>query len=69
MLKQGKAPEQMIEKGRSPGPQAPLRPASGRPLHVVLAGPTAEGDAIIVTLYEPDLERFEPGFARRKPKP
>ncbi len=42
---------------------------SGRPLHVVLAGPTAEGDTIIVTLYEPDLERFEPGFTRRKPKP
>ena len=42
---------------------------SGRPLHLVLAGPTGQGHTILVTLYEPDLERWEPGFTRRKPKP
>lgn len=42
---------------------------SGRPLHLVLAGPTAQGHTILVTLYEPDPERWEPGFTRRRPKP
>ena len=41
----------------------------GRPLHLVLAGPTADGDTILVTLYEPDPEQWEPGFTRRRPKP
>ena len=40
---------------------------SARPLHVVLAGPTVEGDTILVTLYEPDPEQWEEGFTRRKP--
>ncbi len=43
--------------------------AGNRPLHFVLAGPTAAGDTILVTLYEPDLARWEPGFLKRKPKP
>jgi hypothetical protein len=43
--------------------------AGGRPLHVVLAGPTVTGDTIVVTLYEPGLERWEPGFVRRRPRP
>lgn len=43
--------------------------AAGRPLHFVLAGPTAEGDTIVVTLYEPDPQLWEPGFVRRRPKP
>lgn len=42
---------------------------SARPLHLVVAGPTEQGHTILVTLYEPDLERWEPGFTRRKPKP
>jgi hypothetical protein len=41
----------------------------GRPLHIVLAGPTVAGDTILVTLYEPALEWWEPGFVRRRPKP
>jgi hypothetical protein len=43
--------------------------AGSRPLHLVLAGPTVAGDTILVTLYEPDLERWEQDFLRRKPKP
>jgi hypothetical protein len=43
--------------------------AGGRPLHLVLAGPTPTGDTIVVTLYEPDPGRWEPGFVRRRPKP
>jgi hypothetical protein len=43
--------------------------AGNRPLHLVLAGPTVAGDTILVTLYEPDLERWERGFLKRRPKP
>jgi hypothetical protein len=43
--------------------------AGSRPLHIVLAGPTPEGDTIVVTLYEPDPAEWEAGFTRRKPKP
>jgi hypothetical protein len=40
-----------------------------RPLHLVLAGPTAAGDTIVVTLYEPAAARWEPGFVRRRREP
>jgi hypothetical protein len=43
--------------------------AGDRPLHIVLAGPTVAGDTILVTLYEPDLERWEQGFLKRRLKP
>ncbi len=36
-----------------------------RPIHVVAA--TAEHEIIIVTVYEPDPNQWEPGFERRKP--
>ncbi len=37
-----------------------------RPVHVVAADDTAGGTVIIVTVYEPDLERWEPGFEKRR---
>ncbi len=37
-----------------------------RPLHVVLADNAADGESIIVTVYEPDRRYWEPGFKRRK---
>ena len=43
--------------------------ARSRPLHLVLAGPTPEGDTIVVTLYEPDPQRWEAGFMKRRPNP
>lgn len=43
--------------------------AGSRPLHIVLAGPTSEGDTVVVTLYGPDPAEWEAGFTRRKPKP
>ena len=43
--------------------------AGSRPLHLVLAGPTPEGDTVVVTLYEPDPGEWEAGFTRRRPKP
>lgn len=46
-----------------------LGQAGSRPLHLVLAGPTPEGDTVLVTLYEPDLAKWEAGFTRRRPKP
>jgi len=43
--------------------------AGGRPVHLVLAGPTPAGDTIVVTLYDPDPGRWEPGFVRRRRRP
>lgn len=37
-----------------------------RPLHVVTAEATDEATTVIITVYEPDLERWEPGFEKRK---
>jgi hypothetical protein len=37
-----------------------------RPIHVVAADNTADNEIIIVTVYEPDPDRWEPGFERRK---
>jgi hypothetical protein len=39
--------------------------AEDRPIHVVTA--TAGHDIIVITVYEPDPEHWEPGFERRKP--
>jgi len=38
--------------------------AHGRPIHVVAA--QAEYEIIVITVYEPDPELWEPGFERRK---
>ena len=37
-----------------------------RPLHVVVADNQADNQKIIVTVYEPDPDRWQPGFERRK---
>ncbi len=37
-----------------------------RPIHVVVADNTADNETIIITVYEPDPSRWEPGFERRK---
>ena len=37
-----------------------------RPIHVVAADNSAGRETIIITVYEPDLERWEPGFEKRK---
>jgi hypothetical protein len=39
---------------------------SRRPIHVVVADNTADQQTIVVTVYEPDPERWYPGFERRK---
>jgi hypothetical protein len=39
-----------------------------RPIHVVVADDIEQGIRIVVTVYQPDLEEWEPGFTRgRKP--
>ena len=40
---------------------------NNRPIHVVAAN-TEENDVIIITVYEPDSKRWQPGFERRKVK-
>jgi hypothetical protein len=37
-----------------------------RPIHVVAAN-TEDGETILITVYEPDPELWEPGFERKKP--
>ena len=37
-----------------------------RPLHVVLATDESAGEDIVITVYEPTLEKWEPDFRRRK---
>lgn len=37
-----------------------------RPLHVVLADNTQSEETIVITVYEPNVDEWEPGFKRRK---
>jgi hypothetical protein len=37
-----------------------------RPIHIVAAD-TPENETIVITVYEPDPELWEPGFERKKP--
>ena len=37
-----------------------------RPVHVVAADNLADNATIVVTVYEPDPDRWQPGFKRRK---
>ena len=39
---------------------------AGRPLHVVAADNTDADETIVITVYEPDAELWEPGFRRRR---
>ncbi len=40
--------------------------SDGRRLHIVCAPVSAEGRLIIITTYQPDPDRWEPDFRRRK---
>lgn len=40
--------------------------AGARSLHVVVADNTANGERIIITVYEPDPAQWEPNFTLRK---
>ena len=40
--------------------------ARNKPLHVVIATDKETSRAIIITVYEPDLNQWESGFERRK---
>ena len=37
-----------------------------RPIHVVVAENVERGESIVITVYEPDPTRWEPGFKRRR---
>ena len=37
-----------------------------RPLHTVVADNTEHGETIIITVYEPDPDEWDPSFKRRK---
>ena len=38
----------------------------GRPLHIVVADDSRADETIVITVYEPDPELWEPGFRRRR---
>jgi len=42
--------------------------SGGRPVHAVVAHNETEGEFIVVTAYEPDLEKWEEGFKVRRKK-
>jgi hypothetical protein len=37
-----------------------------RPIHAVLADNPGDQETIVITVYEPDPNRWEPGFRRRR---
>jgi hypothetical protein len=37
-----------------------------RPIHVVVADNVNAGEAIVITVYEPDIDHWEIGFRRRR---
>ena len=39
---------------------------NGRAVHVVVADNQEAGEQIVITVYEPDPERWQPDFRRRK---
>ncbi|MDP2659608.1 MAG: DUF4258 domain-containing protein [Dehalococcoidia bacterium] len=39
---------------------------ASRPLHVVIADNAEGGEAIVVTVYEPDPNQWDPSFRRKK---
>lgn len=39
---------------------------SGRPLHAVVANAVDTGELIVITVYEPNLEVWKPGFEIRR---
>jgi hypothetical protein len=50
-----------------PDPGGLLSAKSGqRPLHVVLAENTKEGERVVITVYEPDPAQWKAGFRSRK---
>ena len=55
------------EYNRKPFPTALIMGNNGpQPIHVVVAVDEAQESVNIVTVYEPNLEHFEPGFRVRK---
>jgi hypothetical protein len=60
---------EMIEdySGEMPDPGRLLSAKRGqRPLHVVMAENTKEGELVVITVYEPDPAQWKPGFRKRK---
>ena len=40
--------------------------SGSRPIHIVVADNIATQETIVVTVYQPDLAQWEPGFKRRR---
>ena len=44
-----------------------LAQVSGRPIHMVIADNVPDNETIVVTLYEPDPQKWDSEFKRRMP--
>lgn len=65
VLKTGKAIEEYPTDQPYPS-RLTLGFVNNRPIHIVIAEATDEAVIVIITVYEPDLERWHPGFQQRK---
>lgn len=78
MFERGISPSDVrsvLERGETIGDYADDRPHPSRlvlgwirkrPLHVVAARRTDRNETIVITVYEPDPELWEPGFRKRR---
>jgi hypothetical protein len=41
--------------------------SGSRPMHIVIAENRIDNQIIVITVYEPDPNEWEPGYMRRKP--
>ena len=65
VLDSGEMIEDYSEEMPDPGGLLSARPGQ-RPLHVVMAENTKEGERVVITVYEPDPAQWKPGFRNRK---
>ena len=65
VLNSGEMIEDYSEEMPDPGGLLSARPGQ-RPMHVVMAENTLEGELVVITVYEPNPAQWKAGFRDRK---
>lgn len=65
VVERGSVIEDTHRLGRALPTRIYLGFVEGRPVHVVVACDEADSVGVVVTVYEPTLDRWEPGFQER----
>ena len=65
VLQSGQIIEDYTDEMSTPGGLISRKPGQ-RPLHVVMAENTPEGELVVITVYQPDPAHWKPGFRDRK---